>query len=415
VTLASLVYALLVGGCLALAARLLEEVAAARHWPRRWIWAGALAGMMLLGFAGPSAAVDSTRRAAISSAPVTRLFHAIGIADGWTLARRWFPAPFAVDDTSAIVRSVLVAVPAAAALWYAVALMSLSRRRRTWREANLRESAVLIAPDTGPAVVGIWRTHVVVPAWALNLESSSIDLLLTHEREHERAKDPLLIHLGRLAAIAIAWNPAAWWICSRLKLAVELDCDARVLGRRRRAGADDVDRYGRLLLMVAARGSVRPTPMSPALFERASALKRRIVAMTSHSTRRSGWRLAAAVLGTALLVGTALFLPAPVRAGAQAEEPGTNGVSWPSPTKQVHPEYTDAAKQAKITGIVKLSAVVKTDGTVDQIRVIKSLDQQYGLDDAAIDAASKWTFKPCTKNNQPVACAIELEMEFRLR
>ena len=37
-------------------------------------------------------------------------------------------------------------------------------------------------------------------------------LLLAHERSHQRAYDPLVLHLAGLILIAMPWNPAAWWM-----------------------------------------------------------------------------------------------------------------------------------------------------------------------------------------------------------
>jgi TonB family protein len=69
---------------------------------------------------------------------------------------------------------------------------------------------------------------------------------------------------------------------------------------------------------------------------------------------------------------------------------------------------------AKIQGVVRLEAVVEPDGTLTRIKVTKSLDQEHGLDQAAIDAASLWEFSPSTKDGKPVPVLIEMEMEFRL-
>lgn len=99
--------------------------------------------------------------------------------------------------------------------------------------------------------------------------------------------------------------------------------------------------------------------------------------------------------------------------GGGAYAPG-NGVSWPVPIRQPDPQYTSEAMRAKIQGTVRLTAIVQPNGLVDQIRVTKSLDRTYGLDQAAIEAASKWFFSPCKKENKPVPCSIEIELDFRL-
>ena len=58
------------------------------------------------------------------------------------------------------------------------------------------------------------------------------------------------------------------------------------------------------------------------------------------------------------------------------------------------PEYTNAAMQAKLQGTVVLEAVVLTDGTVGDVRIMRSLDSTFGLDQNAIKAVRQWRFMP---------------------
>lgn len=99
--------------------------------------------------------------------------------------------------------------------------------------------------------------------------------------------------------------------------------------------------------------------------------------------------------------------------GGGPYQPGS-GVSWPVPIRQADPQYTSEAMRAKIQGVVRLAAVVQTNGLVSDIKITKSLDRTYGLDQAAVDAAGKWLFSPCKKENKAVPCSIEMELEFRL-
>jgi TonB family protein len=94
-------------------------------------------------------------------------------------------------------------------------------------------------------------------------------------------------------------------------------------------------------------------------------------------------------------------------------QPG-NGVSYPILLRQEQPRYPEAAMRAKIEGVVELQAIVRADGTVGDIRVLKSLDQTYGLDVEAIATAKKWLFKPGIKDGKPVATIVTLILEFRL-
>jgi periplasmic protein TonB len=101
-----------------------------------------------------------------------------------------------------------------------------------------------------------------------------------------------------------------------------------------------------------------------------------------------------------------------------AQEPQTyrpgNGVSAPKLVKEVKPNYTPEARAAKIQGTVLLSAVVREDGTVGDVKVSRSLDAKYGLDAEAVKAAKQWTFTPGMKDGKPVAVAVTIELAFNL-
>jgi protein TonB len=94
-------------------------------------------------------------------------------------------------------------------------------------------------------------------------------------------------------------------------------------------------------------------------------------------------------------------------------DPG-NGVTFPKLVKQVQPKYTEGARNARIQGAVELKAVVTSNGTVGDVTVLKSLDQQHGLDDEAVKAAKQWQFEPGTKEGKPVATRVTIIMEFKL-
>ena len=53
-------------------------------------------------------------------------------------------------------------------------------------------------------------------------------------------------------------------------------------------------------------------------------------------------------------------------------------------TKEVRVRYTSDALRARVEGSVALEGVVRADGTVGEVRVVRSLDTRYGLDDQAV-------------------------------
>jgi protein TonB len=91
------------------------------------------------------------------------------------------------------------------------------------------------------------------------------------------------------------------------------------------------------------------------------------------------------------------------------------GVKAPRLLKDVKPRYTPDAMQAGIEGTVTLEAVVRVDGTVGDVRVTRSLDREFGLDDEAISALKKWEFAAGTKDDVAVPVLVEIEMSFKRR
>ena len=71
--------------------------------------------------------------------------------------------------------------------------------------------------------------------------------------------------------------------------------------------------------------------------------------------------------------------------------------------------------RAKVQGEVWLEAVVLPDGTVGDVRVVRSLDRNFGLDEEAIRAAKQWRFIPGTRFGEPVAVLVTLAISFTLR
>ena len=121
------------------------------------------------------------------------------------------------------------------------------------------------------------------------------------------------------------------------------------------------------------------------------------------------WLLGWQTLTSAQQASTA---PPPAFGGPGVAHPGDKGVTPPQAVKEVRPQYTPDAMKANIQGNVTLECVVKADGTVGDVRVVKSLDTTHGLDNEAIKAAKQWRFKPGRKNGKAVPIVISLDFTF---
>jgi TonB family protein len=116
------------------------------------------------------------------------------------------------------------------------------------------------------------------------------------------------------------------------------------------------------------------------------------------STCLAGVVVAAGLLGSAVLAQTPTVY-----------KPG-DGVVSPKVIHDVHASYTPEAMRAGVAGVVKMQAIVLTNGTVGEVRVTQPLDP--GLDDQAVKALKQWTFSPGTKDGKPVPVSVEVEMSF---
>jgi protein TonB len=100
--------------------------------------------------------------------------------------------------------------------------------------------------------------------------------------------------------------------------------------------------------------------------------------------------------------------------GGGVYRPG-NGVTLPRVLHEERPQYTSDAMRAKVQGTVLLECVVRPDGSVGDVQVVRSLDPTFGLDQQAVAAARKWRFAPGTRLGEAVPVLITIELTFTLR
>lgn len=337
-----ILYALAAGTALTLAGICVERIAVLRGWPRRHGWmlvmvvsigyplvavltqsSGVSLASAVLSLAPSSA--DTVPPAA--GAPVPELpagearFEAPALADpsartvaAPSLPKRWKPE--LPSDRSVLM--VWLMISGASGCYLLLAALLLARRAASWPQVTVLGQRVVVSPSTGPALLGVLRPRIVVPRWFLDEPASTQALILAHERWHLEARDPLLLRAALLAVMAVPWNLPLWWQLRRLRLAIELDCDARVI----RAGAEPVS-YGEVLLAVTRRAGVSPLG-AVAMSEPVSALELRIRTLVRAPARLAALQLTGAAVFAAAGAAVALALEAPAlpeRSQAEGQRP----------------------------------------------------------------------------------------------
>jgi len=151
----------------------------------------------------------------------------------------------------------------AGALWLSAEVLKEDRRR--WRIHRVAGEVVFVSGRLGPAVVGALRPRIV-----LETDVGLQRLIVLHEREHVLVGDSRLLVAGLLPLLLLPWCLPLWWQFHRLRLAIETDCDARVLRTGTSARA-----YAEALLAVARRPRASLLPLA-ALSPGERELRRRI-------------------------------------------------------------------------------------------------------------------------------------------
>ena len=108
---------------------------------------------------------------------------------------------------------------------------------------------------------------------------------------------------------------------------------------------------------------------------------------------------------------TASIAPPEEPTGVYAAVPA--GGTQPEEIDRVIPRYPALARQMNVSGSVVIRGIVRKDGTIDNVEVIKDLP--YGLGEAAREAVQQWRFRPATFRGEPIDVYYTVTVNFRLR
>jgi TonB family protein len=288
--------------------------------------------------------------------------------------------------------------------------VALSLERELGVTANVRFSDAVAAPAT----LGVRRPTILLPRRVSQLSLPLQRAMLCHELIHVRRRDWLATVAEELWCAALWFHPAARALTSRLSLSRETLVDNLTIAYTR-----DRHAYAAALLEFSTS---RPQPMATTGLIGRRHLEQRLI-LIAEEVPMPRWSLAlrivvAAATVMATIVGTTSGAPLVTTLQAQEKiyKPAEDStVTLPQVVKEVKPAYTARALQARIQGTVWLTVVILSNGTTGDVSVAKSLDKEHGLDDAAVQAARQWVFRPGTKDGEPVNVEVTIEMTFTLK
>src|SRR5262245_41462345 len=188
-----MLYSIVVSLLMGLAALALERSAQIRQKPARWLWGVCMVASLAIPFIPSNASVHAPAttnadRATSSEVPTTLQPKPVELSR--------FALPIIGADQAPLssgVSTLLDWTRRMASMALALTILAggahLSWRRRHWDRGCMVGTAVYISEDCGPAVVGFFRPHIVVPRWLKRLSPDEQELVIAHERSHLGACD----------------------------------------------------------------------------------------------------------------------------------------------------------------------------------------------------------------------------------
>lgn len=247
--LAWIVYVLAFSLAITSVAYIAEHVGALPRAGSRWIWTAAMAISVMIPTAFAWQSLGSMPEYATGGATLARTAPAADTSARWVMVSGGVRGRGVVSDAG--IEAIWLALSVQLFAWWAMTQMRLRKHARSWMPANVAGCRVLLSDSAGPAVVGVLRARIVAPQWLVDMPRRKQDIVLAHEEEHIMAGDPLLLATALALLVVMPWNLPLWYQLARLRCAIEVDCDARVL--RRGIG---VIEYGGVLLDIGSRGAI---------------------------------------------------------------------------------------------------------------------------------------------------------------
>jgi hypothetical protein len=321
-----MLYVIVVSLLLSVAAFVAERGARISRKSSRWIWACTIIASLLIPSVIASVTIQLPSLSTPTATPASaqRSIQLREMTSNYLSPAMWV-APYASKsiawkNSDQSVKRAWWVMSGVMLIALALSGIHLFWRKRRWAMTSIMGTRVYVAPDVGPAVVGLMRSRIVIPSWLTESPPSRQAAVLAHELSHLKAGDQQLLTVALCLLVFMPWNLPLWWQLRRLRYAIEVDCDRRVVD-----GGHDVRDYGETLIEIGQRQSVFIGAVA-AMSESKSFLQERIEIMVYQPFK--WWRLSAGAL-ICLAIGFAAI-------AAEVSPPNaTNAVANPQNQAQV--------------------------------------------------------------------------------
>lgn len=282
-----------------------------------------------------------------------------------------------------------------------------------------------IMPGSGAMTTGLINPTIWIGED--HLEGVELKSVITHELTHILQRDNYWLFAIHLLERLFWWNPLILMLGNRARYYIELSCDHVC---QKALGLSTYQKALASVIMTSAGlawpGSQLAAKMLSGNRDNINRIKniRRQYPMKIHYILASTAFLGLSTLLIAMPSPRAAVEPAALSAPAQSPTPnataiprvGQVGVEPPLFLKKVSPEYPKRAIKIKLEGFVILEAVLRKDGTVDDVIVLRGLGKgKFGFEESAITAVKQWEFRPGTLNGEPSDVKMTLKIDFVLK
>jgi len=332
-------------------------------------------------------------------------------------------------------------------LWFAVslAMIALAWRRFRSLQSQLREKAPVILSEIAPAAakqfswppiwqvehlpapaaIGLLHPQIYLTAKTAKSDRVALQAILCHELAHVQRRDGWIVLLQTLAQIIHPFNPFVWLMNLRLSRYREEICDDFALQHV----AVPPRQYGEILLRFLEANPASPltAQAGTCFFETANGIKQRfkyLLTPKEAAMNRFNWKhqlLVGGLLATLPMVSWQCNNKpnSPVAPAASEGKiiPPADIVQFdqePQIVKRAAVKYPELAVKAGINGMVLVKLKINESGKVEDVVVEKNEPPNLGFEQAALNAAWQFEFKPARLKQKPVAAWVTIPFRFKI-